>query len=139
MFQTLFQTLSHQTHMKISNSLLQGFSLCIPHSSVLPVPPTIVPSHRCCVGYVLHQPSISGKCRPRAGIGTTQHHRNAPLEQSLPKPCTPREGAMRLGSNRMRLNRLRMALVNGMGKLFNMRQVEVIKLRLKVVDFGWNV
>ncbi|KAF3943897.1 hypothetical protein CMV_029580 [Castanea mollissima] len=27
------------------------------------------------------------------------------------EPCTPREGAMRLGSNRMRLNRLRMALV----------------------------
>ena len=27
------------------------------------------------------------------------------------EPCTPREGAMRLGNNRMRLNRLCMALV----------------------------
>ena len=47
-----------------------------------PVPPAIVPSHRCCVGYVSHQPSIIGKCHPLAG--TTQHHRTAPLEQSLP-------------------------------------------------------
>ena len=30
-------------------------------------------------------------------------------------------------------------LTQEMGKLFNMRQVEVITLRLKVVDFGWNV
>ena len=61
-------------HLKFlsSNSHLQGFSLSIPRPSPSPIPPAIVPSHHCCAGYVSDQPSIIGKCRPPAGIGTTQ-------------------------------------------------------------------